>query len=146
MEQRVTLITLGVRDLDRSTAFFERLGWKRSVRQAHGISFFQCGSIALGLFPYDELVRDCGLDAGVEEMAATAQRGISIAHNGRNREDVDRIMAEAEAAGATIVKTPRNLDWGGYGGYFTDIDGHLWEVAWNPGFPLDNEGAVSLPD
>ena len=140
MEQRLTLITLGVTDLAASTAFFERLGWRRSFRQAQGVSFFQCGGIALALWPRAELAADAGIPN--DGFGFT---GFSIAHNGRTRAEVDAILQEAKAAGATIVKPARDTDWGGYNGYFRDLDGHLWEVAWNPGFPLDDTGAVHLP-
>ena len=141
MEQRITLITLGVRDLERSTAFFERLGWCRSVRRADGISFFQCGCIAVSLYPRPELAKDAGILPDGEGFG-----GFAIAHNTRLKEDVDTILAEAESAGAEIVRPACEAFWGGYSGYFRDLDGHLWEVAWNPGFPLDESGAVRLPD
>lgn len=140
MEQRLTLITLGVDDLTRSTAFLERLGWRRSFLQAQGVSFFQCGGIALALWPKQSLAADAGVAAD-----GTGFAGFAVAHNGRSKAEVDAIMAEAQAAGATIVKPARDTDWGGYSGYFRDLDGHLWEVAWNPGFPLDATGAVRLP-
>ncbi len=141
MEQRITMVTLGVEDLTRSTAFFERLGWQRSVRDAPGARFFQCGSIAVGLYPFDELAKDAGVDA-----TRGAFEGFTVAHNARSKEDVDAILDEAVAAGATLVKPAQDVFWGGYSGYFRDLDGHLWEVAWNPGFPLDETGAVHLPD
>lgn len=141
MEQRITLLTLGVRDLDRSTAFFEKLGWRRSVLQAEGVAFFQCGGIALGLYPRDDLARDAGVSAAGEGFG-----GFSVAYNTRSRDEVDAVLAEAAAAGAEIVKPAEEKFWGGYGGYFRDLDGHLWEVAWNAGFPLDAAGAVTLPD
>ncbi len=141
MEQRLTLITLGVRDLARSTAFLERLGWVRSVRQANGVSFFQCGSVGLSLFPRSELAKD----AGVPENGHGFE-GFAIAHNTRSKDEVDTVLAEAEAAGGKIVKPAKTAVWGGYSGYFRDLDGHLWEVAWNPGFQLDAHGGVKLPD
>ena len=141
MEQRITVITLGVDDLERSTAFFERLGWRRSVRQAQGVSFFQCGSVALSLFPRSELAKDAGISPKGEGFD-----GFAIAYNTRLKEDVDAVLAEAKSAGADIVKPSQEAFWGGYSGYFRDLDGHLWEVAWNPSFPLDDRGAVRLPD
>lgn len=141
MEQRLTMITLGVTDLARSTAFFERLGWRRSVKDAPGAAFFQCGSIAFGLYPFDKLAEDAGVSAERGPF-----EGFAIAHNARSKAEVDELLKEAEAAGATIVKPAEEVFWGGYSGYFADLDGHLWEVAWNPGFPLDEAGAVTLPD
>ena len=141
MEQRITLVTLGVEDLDRSTEFFERLGWRRSVTQAQGVTFFQCGCIAIALFPLEELAENAGISP-----AGWGFAGIALAFNTRSKEEVDAVLSEAKAAGAEIVKPGRKAFWGGYSGYFRDLDGYLWEVAWNPGFPLDENGAVSLPD
>ena len=141
MEQRFTLITLGVSDLARSTAFFERLGWRRSFKKAEGVSFFQCGCVALSLFPRSELAADAGISA-----EGSGFGGFAIAYNTRTREEVDAVLAEARAAGGFIVKPAKDAFWGGYSGYFRDLDGHIWEVAWNPGFPLDHTGAVKLPD
>jgi predicted lactoylglutathione lyase len=141
MEQRITIIGLGVDDLKRSTAFFERLGWRRSVKQAEGIAFFQCGSIAVSLYPRVELAEDAGVSPKGEGF-----EGFTIAYNTRKKEDVDDVLAEAESAGGKIVKPAREASWGGYSGYFSDLDGHLWEVAWNPMFPLNDAGAVILPD
>ncbi len=140
MEQRVTLVTLGVQDLSRSTAFFERLGWRRAMRQAEGVAFFQCGGIAISLYPREDLAADAGVPA-----AGSGFSGITLAHNARSQGEVDAVLAEAEAAGAAIVKPAQTVFWGGYSGYFRDLDGHLWEVAWNPGFALDDAGAVTLP-
>ena len=141
MEQRITLLTLGVRDLARSVMFFERLGWRRSVRQAEGVAFFQCGGIAVSLYPWAELAGDAGVSADGGGFG-----GVTIAYNTRRREDVDGVLAEAATAGAKIVKPAQEAFWGGYSGYFRDLDGHLWEVAWNPGFALDDSGDVRLPD
>jgi predicted lactoylglutathione lyase len=141
MEQRITLITLGVTELARSTAFFERLGWKRSVTKAEGVSFFQCGTIAFSLFPRSDLAKDAGV-----AVEGSGFRGFSIAHNTRSKKEVDAVLAEVRQAGGEIVKPAEDAVWGGYSGYFRDLDGHLWEVAWNPGFPLDENGAVTLPD
>jgi catechol 2,3-dioxygenase-like lactoylglutathione lyase family enzyme len=141
MEQRITMVTLGVTDLPRSTAFFERLGWRRSMRQAEGVAFFQCGGIAVGLYPMTALADDAGVSA---ERAGFG--GFAIAHNTRTRDEVDAVLTAAEAAGAAIVKPAEEAFWGGYSGYFRDLDGHLWEVAWNPAFVLDPDGGVHLPD
>lgn len=141
MDQRLSLITLGVRDLARSTAFFEKLGWKRSVKDAPGVSFFQCGSIAFGLFPRDELAKDAGVSP-----EGSGFEGFSIAYNARSKEEVDEVLTAVQSLGADIVKPATEVFWGGYSGYFRDLDGHLWEVAWNPGFAIDDTGAVTLPD
>lgn len=141
MEQRYTMVTLGVRDLAASTAFFERLGWQRSVRAAEGARFFQCGGVALGLFPRAELAKDAAVADDGQGFP-----GFALAYNARTKDEVDRVLAEAEAAGATIAKPAEDVFWGGYSGYFRDLDGHYWEVAWNPGFALDADGAVTLPD
>lgn len=141
MEQRITLVTLGVNDLVKSTAFFEALGWRRSVRRAEGVAFFQCGGVAISLYPRSELAADALIPPDGEGF-----EGFTIAYNTREKEDVDAVLAEAEAAGAEIVKSAREAFWGGYSGYFRDLDGHLWEVAWNPGFALDDAGAVTLPE
>jgi uncharacterized protein len=141
MEQRLTLITLGVHDLAKSAAFFERLGWKRSCAALDGVRFYQCGSIGLSLYPRKALADDVGIADDGQGFS-----GITLGHNGRSKSEVDAILKEAEAAGATIIKPAQDVFWGGYSGYFRDLDGHLWEVAWNPGFPLDQHGAVSMPD
>jgi predicted lactoylglutathione lyase len=141
MEQRISLITLGVRDLAASTAFFERLGWRRSAKAYDGVAFFQVGSIVISLFPFDKLAEDAGVSA-----RQSGSNGCTIAHNCRTKEGVDAVLAEAEAAGATIVKPAEDVFWGGYSGYFRDLDGHLWEVAWNPFLPIDDDDGVHLQD
>ena len=141
MEQRISLITLGVQDLAASTAFYEALGWQRSMRQAEGVSFFQCGGLAFALWPWTSLAADAGISP--ERSGAG---GFALAYNARTREEVDAVLTEVAALGATIVKPAGEVFWGGYSGYFSDLDGHLWEVAWNPGFALDATGAVTLPE
>jgi predicted lactoylglutathione lyase len=141
MEQRFTLITLGVNDLARSTAFFEALGWRRSVRRAEGVAFFQCGGVAISLYPRSELAADAKVSPDGEGF-----EGFTIAYNTREKGDVDAVLAEAKSAGAEIAKPAQEASWGGYSGYFRDLDGHLWEVAWSPGFALDDSGAVTLPE
>lgn len=141
MEQRVSLITLGVADLDRARAFYEALGWERSLKSLEGVVFFQTGCMALGLYPRDKLAEDAKIPA---EGAGFS--GITLAYNARSREEVDAVFAEAVGVGAKPVKQPEEVFWGGYSGYFADPDGHLWEVAWNPGFPIAEDGAVTIPD
>ncbi len=141
MEQRITLVTLGVNDLAKSTAFFEKLGWRRSVKGAQGVSFFQCGGVAISLYPRSELAADAGVSPDGNGFS-----GFTLAYNARSKEDVDAALDEAKSAGASIIKPAQDVFWGGYSGYFRDLDGHLWEVAWNPGFALDEAGAVRLPE
>jgi len=141
MEQRVSLITLGVADLGRSAAFYERLGWERSVRKAEGVAFFQTGGMVLALWPRAELAGDAGVTDDGGDF-----HGMALAQNARSRAEVDAVLAEAAAAGATLVRPARETFWGGYAGYFADPDGFLWEIAWNPGFTLTENGDVILPE
>src|SRR5271165_3735358 len=117
MEQRVSIITLGVSDLKRSTEFYERLGWRRSMAKAEGIVFFQAGGMALALFPRHELAKDANLSDDGQGFS-----GISLAYNARNRDEVDAVLAEIEAAGARVLKAAQEAFWGGYSGYFSDPD------------------------
>jgi uncharacterized protein len=143
MEQRLSLVSLGVADVAAATAFYERLGWQRSVANSNeSITFFQLGGIILGLYGRQALADDMGL----EYSDRIGFNGISLAFNARSREEVDAVLAEAKAAGANIVKPAEEVFWGGYSGYFADLDGHYWEVAWNPFFPIAEDGAVQLPD
>ncbi|MDR3500098.1 MAG: VOC family protein [Parvibaculum sp.] len=140
MEPRISLITLGVADVARSRRFYEALGWRASSASQEGVAFFQAGGMALALFGREALAEDAGLaDAG------SGFGGIALAQNMRTQEAVDQLMAEAERAGARIVKPAQKVFWGGYSGYFADPDGHLWEIAWNPGFALDADGSLRLP-
>ena len=141
MEQRVSLITLGVADLNRSREFYERLGWRRSVAKAEGIVFFQLGGIAFSLYPRDELAKDANVSSDGHGF-----RGIALAYNARTREEVDSILAQAAGAGAMIAKPAQEAFWGGYSGYFADPDGFLWEVAWNPSFQIAADGSVRIPE
>ena len=141
MEQRVSLITLGVADLTRSKEFYERLGWRRSMAKAKGVIFFQVGGMVLALYPRNDLAKDAKVTAEGHGFS-----GIALAYNTRNREEVDSVMAEAQAAGAKILKPAEEVFWGGYSGYFTDPDGFPWEVAWNPSFAILEDGSIRLPD
>ena len=141
MEQRISIVTLGVADLDRSREFYERMGWKRATVLAEGIVFFQAGGMALALYPRKQLAEDAQLSPD-----GTGFCGIALAYNARTREEVDLIMAEAQAAGAKLLKPAQQAFWGGYSGYFSDPDGFPWEVAWNPGFPIAADGSILLPD
>ncbi|HEY4765753.1 MAG TPA: VOC family protein [Candidatus Sulfotelmatobacter sp.] len=140
MEQRVSLVTLGVADLKRSREFYERLGWRRSMAKAEGVVFFQAGGMALALFPRQELAKDANVTPQGDGF-----RGISLAYNARNRAEVNSVLEEAEAAGAKLVKPAQDAFWGGYSGYFSDPDGFLWEVAWNPSFAMAEDGSIRIP-
>lgn len=141
MEQRISLITLGVADLERASAFYESLGWVRKVKDAAGARFFQAGGMAFGLFPRNELAADAKVDG-----AGSGFRGFSLAQNVADKPAVDAVIADAVAKGATLVKAAEDVFWGGYSGYFADPDGFLWEIAWNPGFTINPDGSITLPD
>ena len=138
MEQRVSVITLGVADLARSRRFYEDgLGWQPGFTSDE-VTFYQLNGIVLSLFARDAMIADAGLQPGAPVGSGT----LALAYNVRVREEVDAVLAAAERAGATITKPTEQKFWGGYGGYFADPDGHLWEVAWNPGWPIDEDGNV----
>jgi hypothetical protein len=141
METRISIITLGVRDLLRSRTFYEALGFKASSSSNPRITFFHCGAQALAIFPWDDLAADADTPPTGEGF-----RGVTLAHNVREKGDVDKVIAEAVAVGAREVKSAHDTHWGGRSGYFADPDGHLWEVAWNPFAPLAADGSLSLPD
>ena len=138
MEQRISLITLGVEDLVRAVSFYEALGWSAANDwRAQGVAFFQCGGMAFGLWSRDELAADSGTNRA-EPGAAT------LACNVRTRAQVDEVLAEAAAAGAAITRAGAETEWGGYSGVFHDLDGHAWEIALNPGWRIDELGAIHL--
>ena len=139
MEQRVSLVTLGVADLAASRRFYEALGWSSSSAPGNDVVFFQAGSMVLGLWSRTELAKD----SGTEDTGGWG--GIALAHNVRSPAEVDTVIAEARAAGATITREGAPTFWGGYSGAFLDPDGHAWEVAHNPGWELSPDGAVVLP-
>ena len=141
MEQRVSLITLGVSDLVRSGDFYQRLGWRRAMTRAEGVAFFQIGGMGLALYPRDHLARDAAI-----EIPAPGSGAVTLAHNTRTRGEVDEVLAEAEAAGASILKRGHEVFWGGYVGYFADPDGFIWEIAWNPSFPINTDGSIRIPE
>ena len=140
MEQRVSLITLGVADLGRSRAFYEQLGWRG--QEIEETVFFQAGGQAVVLWSRAKVAAD----AGVQDDGASGFGGITLAHNVPSRDDVDRIVGAAADAGAEIATSPRDTSYGGYAGFFRDPDGHVWEIAWNPGFALEPDGSLTLPD
>jgi catechol 2,3-dioxygenase-like lactoylglutathione lyase family enzyme len=152
--QRISLVTLGVADVARSTAFYESLGWRRSSASVPSTTFFNTVGPVLTLFGHDDLAADAGLPAGGEAKGGDAEggaggrefRGVTLAINLESREAVDATYAEWVAAGATEVKAPEAMFWGGYSSYVADLDGHLWELAHNPGFTLDADGRLRAPD
>lgn len=143
MDQRVSLITLGVADLDRSRRFYEDgLGWKVTQMVEGQVVFYQLSNgLALGLFGRDDLIKDGQFDDDTGARFA----GLTIAYNTRDEAEVDAVMAEAEQAGAVIQKPAEKVFWGGYSGYFRDPDGHAWEVAYNPFWELDANGNLTIP-
>ena len=142
MPARLSLVTLGVRDVERSAAFYEALGWRRSSASVAGeVAFFGTAGGLLALYGEGALARD----AGQEGSQAGGFRGVSLAINLEEREDVDRAFAPVRSAGGKVLAPPAPADWGGYLGYFEDPDGHLWEVAHNPSWPIGPDGRPALP-
>jgi uncharacterized protein len=141
LKPRIHFITLGVKDVSIATAFYIRLGFKASAMSNENVSFFDANGIVLSVFGHDALAHDATAPA----EPAPAFRGVSVAWNGETEAHVDAIFAHALAAGATAVKTPQKVFWGGYSGYFADPDGHLWEVAFNPFAALNDAKQVVLP-
>jgi catechol 2,3-dioxygenase-like lactoylglutathione lyase family enzyme len=138
MEQRVSLVTLGVRDLARARRFYEALGWTSAAAPADDVVFFQTGGSVLGLWDRAALAEDSGVhDAG-------GWGGVTLSHNVGSPEAVDEVMRQAEAAGATIARSAAPTFWGGYSGVFVDPEGHPWEVAHNPGWALRPDGSIAL--
>lgn len=137
MEQRISLITLGVENVARARAFYEALGWT-SNSPTDEIAFFQAGGMVFALWDRDELARDSGVSAS----AGTSN--VTLAHNVASPREVDRVLEEAAVAGASIKRFGAPTSWGGYSGVFCDLDGHPWEVAHNPGWPIGPDGSVSL--
>jgi len=139
---RVSLVTLGVSDLARSTAFYEALGWQRSSASVEGVvSFFGAAGAILALWGHDDIAQD----ARVPAQPPPVFRGVALAINLETSPAVDEAFAQVQAAGGDVVKPPERTDWGGYAGYFRDPDGHLWEVAHHPGWPIGPNGTPQLP-
>jgi predicted lactoylglutathione lyase len=137
MEQRLSVVTLGVADLERSRRFYEALGWKRGNTHSE-VVFFQLNGMVLSLWSRASLAADANLREG------SGFGGIVLAYNTRSREEVDAVLAEAERAGARILRPAQDAFWGGYYGHFADPDGHPWEVAWNPEWQVTADGSVRL--
>ncbi|NUS72425.1 MAG: VOC family protein [Corynebacteriales bacterium] len=139
MEQRLSLITLGVASLDRARTFYEELGWHG--QEVQETVFIQAGGIALVLWGREQLADD----AGIKDTHADGFGGIALAHNVRHEHEVDEVLASARDAGGTITQPARKTSYGGYAGCFADLDGHCWEIAYNPGFPLNADGSITIP-
>ena len=140
MEQRVSLVTLGVADLEHARRFYEALGWRTNAAPGDDVVFFRAGEMVVALWSRASLAEDSGVDD------SGGWGGITLAHNVRTPEEVDAVLAEAEAAGARIPRHGAATFWGGYSGVFVDPDGHPWEVAHNPRWSLRGDGSVVLPD
>jgi len=139
VEQRLSLVTLGVSDLGRARRFYEALGWRSGAAPDDDVVFFRAGGTVLALWGRAELAEDSGVKDG------GGWGGVTLAHNVRSPEEVDAVLADAERAGATITRAAGPAFWGGYTGVFTDPDGHAWEVAHNPHWTFAADGSVVLP-
>jgi uncharacterized protein len=139
MEQRLTLITLGVRDLARARAFYEALGWTSGAAPEDDVVFFQAGGMVVALWDRARLAEDSGVEDG------GGWGGVTLAYNVRSPEEVDAVTEEARRAGANIVREPAETFWGGYSSAFVDPEGHPWEVAHNPRWTIHDDGSLELP-
>ena len=140
MEQRLSLVTLGVSDLERAVAFYERLGWQRKGKAYEGVAFFEAGGVVLALYPRDALCAEAGIEV------AAGRGNLTRAHNVRSRAEVDAVVAAWQGAGGRLLQAPVAQSWGGYSGFVADVDGFVWEICHNPVFPLDAAGRVVVPD
>jgi predicted lactoylglutathione lyase len=140
VEQRLSLVTLGVRDLAGARAFYEALGWKTGAAPGDDVVFFQTGGLIVALWGREQLAEDSGVRDG------GGWGGVTLACNVRSPQEVDAVIAEAEAAGATIPRHGAETVWGGYSGVFVDPEGHPWEVAHNPHWAIAEDGSVKLAD
>jgi predicted lactoylglutathione lyase len=138
VEQRLSLVTLGVADLERAIRFYEDLGWKRGNKD-EGVAFFQMPGGIFALWSRAALAEDAGVPDSSPGFS-----GIALAYNARSRGEVDDVIAEAKSAGGRVMKPAHETFWGGYSGYFADLDGHLWEVAWNPFWTIEADGRTKL--
>lgn len=140
MRQKLNLITLGVDDFEKSVAFYEKgLGWKKSEKSMDGLALFDLGGIILALHPRHELAADTTLAYQPSQFS-----GLTLSHNTRSEQEVDAVLAQVEKLGAQIIKPAQKVYWGGYSGYFKDLDGHLFEVAYNPFWEMDEHGRLLL--
>jgi uncharacterized protein len=139
MEQRLSLVTLGISDLDRARKFYEALGWTTGAEEADDVVFFQTGGMVFALWGREKLAEDSTVEVG------SGWGGITLAYNCRSQEEVDKVIEEAREAGATIGREPGETFYGGYSGIFIDPDGYPWEVAHNPRWTIEKDGSVTLP-
>jgi len=138
---RMSIVTLGVKDLEASARFYEKIFGVAPDRSNDGVRFFHLPGVWLTVFPLSELAKDIGLP---ESTPRSGFSGITLAHNARSRDDVLAIFDHVKSAGATIVKEPHDTFWGGFSGYFADPDGYYWEVAWGPMFDFDPDGTLAF--
>lgn len=140
MEPRINIITLGINDLERSLAFYEKgLGWKKSAESNENIAFFQLNGVVFALYPRKLLAEDV-----LVHHEGTGFAGFTLAYNAKSEENVDEVLKLAEGIGGRIVKPGQKVFWGGYSGYFADPDGFIWEVAYNPFFSFDENNNIKL--
>ena len=140
MDQRLSVVTLGTRDIARARRFYEEgLGWHRDGGE-DDVAFYQAGGMIVALYEWPKLAEDAGVSA-----EGSGFRGVTLAYNARSKDDVSAVLEQAREAGAEIRVEPRDTFWGGHGAYFADLDGHLWEVAWNPFWTMSEDGDVTLP-
>jgi uncharacterized protein len=141
-ESRINIVTLGVSDIPAATEFYQALGWNKSESQSNDdISFFQLDNLILAMYGLKGLIEDACIDGDLSVPSA-----VTLAINLPSEVDVDRFLQNITKVGGTLVKPAAKAFWGGYSGYFADPDGHRWEVAFNPFFPLDENGMIQLPD
>ena len=141
MEPRVSIITLGVKDLDRSYQFYTQLGFPSSKTPEDGIIFFKTGGVCLALYPLEALAEDVSPTMGV---SAQCFSGVTLAHNTRSKQQVDEILAKAVTLGAKLEKPAQDVFWGGYSGYFSDPDGYLWEIAFGDCWEFNDDGSLVI--
>jgi catechol 2,3-dioxygenase-like lactoylglutathione lyase family enzyme len=139
--QRITLVTLGVADMDRARAFYEAWGWSPHTGSQPGVTFYQMNGAVLALFGLADLAADQGRPG-----AGLGTGAVTLAQNCPDDKETDTVFQAAIDAGATVLKQPEKVFWGGYSGYFADPDGHVWEIATNPFWPLAPDGSLTLPD
>jgi predicted lactoylglutathione lyase len=140
MKSAISIITLGVKNIARSKKFYQKLGFKPSSASQDDVVFFHTNGVVLALYPKHLLAKDAKLSS-----EASGFGGITLAHNVKKKQDVAKLLSEAEKAGAKILKPAQDVFWGGHSGYFADPDGYPWEVAWNPFFKFKRDGNLKLP-